>query len=388
MVSGKVNPQERTQRNRRVRVAWWILLLVYPLINLLFIAKYVPRYGISPFWACVAYGALAAALFLVADSGVVDRMLRGRATYVAAVVVASVVLLLIMLRVDPEGTRSGRYSAANEWLRRLLHADFPYRPPHLHSGFPGLFAIMLPFHLLGNVGLLQIISFIILALILRHHAPAQAASGLLLVLTAPAFLYEIMVRSDLFSNVVLVIGAVCLIEELAPGASVTQRLLLGVLGGLVLSTRAVAFVIWITYLVFVFRRQRRIAVELLAASLLTFTATLLPFWFWDPGAFARFGPLTSERLLAQLPVFLGVVLLLVAVFLSLRAQSLASMFLISGTVLFVAAAVSFLSIVASTGLAEALWGDRFDITYFCFALPLLVAGYKLLPAGGPRAVRR
>jgi len=384
MVSITMNLRNHTVERGREVILAWAFLLPYVCTNLLFVAKYAPRQGIPPLVACVIYGALATGVLWAACCGAFDRLLRSTGVYTVAVLTAAVLLLLLMLQFDPEGIRNGRYWAVHEWLGRMSHGFFPYASPHLHTGFPFLFVLMLPFYLMGDVGLLQVCTFVMLAYIFRRGAVANASAGILLLLVAPAFLYEIAVRSDLFSNIAILIFFLYLLDAILQRPTNHRWSAMGLAAGLLLATRAVSFLVWIAYLGYVIRRRPRAALQLLAYSIAAFLAAIVPFWIWDARGFVAEGPFMTELTLSQLSLPWIAALIIGAAVTGLLADSLAAVLTAIGFTLFAAAVIPFFQCLWSAGLTWTIWRDGFDISYFCFSLPPLLAGFVLrrVPGSG------
>lgn len=95
------------------------------------------------------------------------------------------------------------------FIQSLFQGSYPYgAETHLHgygSPFPVWQIIHVPFYLLGNVGL----SFSVATLLFIHSAYLQWGSkggylSLLLLVASPAYLYEVVTRSDMMTNFLLV----------------------------------------------------------------------------------------------------------------------------------------------------------------------------------------
>jgi hypothetical protein len=339
----------------------------YVLLNLPFLAKYPVRAGVSPALAIGGYVALVAIVWMLA------RALRARVsaarlspgmTFVAAVIVA-VGLTVIMRRFDPDTIRVARYTALDQWITRLFAGEFPYASSAAPSSFPFMFVWAMPWYLLGDLGLLQIASWIAFAAVCAWSArddQTRALGALLALLGSPLFLYEVVTRSELFSNMVLVLLVLVALER-ARGVRGLARL--AVAAGLVLSTRGIVALAGAVALPFRFRREPLRGLAFVAIAGTVFAATLVPFLLWDRDAFLRHGPFSIQ--LSYAPRGLVLAALVLALALGWRARGPRGATLGIAFALAMPVAAVFLWSVATEGWRRVLLGDDFDISYFAFA---------------------
>ncbi|NIN00764.1 MAG: hypothetical protein GTO24_22590, partial [candidate division Zixibacteria bacterium] len=233
---------------------------MYGLTNALFVYKYSSRIT-SQFWAIsLLYLIVVGLLVLLLYRKTESALSSGQATliYFSLIALLAISLYLVMSHFDPEGIRVGRYPAMHDWISRFLNSEFPYASPTRPSGFPFLFVMAMPFYLLGDLGFFQIFSFFAFS-VLVHLRDCQKAGDryrrIFLLVTSPIFLYEIAVRSDLFSNMVMIMLYLAILELRGQGASHASLCVLGIAGGLLLSTRGVALLIYIAVLGYLCRRQ-------------------------------------------------------------------------------------------------------------------------------------
>ena len=346
-------------------------------VNLLFVVKYAPRTGTPWLAAAMVYILLFGAVLWLGGVPAIVRVFRRPGFYAAALVGAAALLAIVMLQFDPATLRSGRAPAINDWLGRFLHGEYPYGSGTSPSGFPFLFILALPFYLLGEVGWWHIASFVLFGLLLfgRHRSTAPGAMAVLLC--SPAFLYEVIVRSELFSNMVVVILYLWLFERFRQDRSPGRMIALGLLGGLVLSTRGVVLIVYAVYFAYAFRRDLAAGITFALGILISFAATALPFVIWDADRFIHSGPLAIQASYLP-PVWTGAILLL-GVACGFRARSSSNALIGVAALLLVCAAVAFARALATYGWAQAVWQDKFDISYFSFSLAFLLLA-NLSPA--------
>ena len=196
---------------RSISGTGWVFLALYLLINGLFVYKYSTRFLPHPWlWTlCYPCGVCALFFILVRDSDLKLKRHANNALFIFSVILIALILVFVMQHFNPAQIRVTRFPALHDWISRLLNGQYPYTSPARPSGFPFLFLIAVPFYLLGDLGLLQIFAFLIFAYIIHYRFGSDGTNrlrGLLLLVLSPVFLYEIAVRSDLFSNMVLVIA--------------------------------------------------------------------------------------------------------------------------------------------------------------------------------------
>jgi hypothetical protein len=356
------------------------VLIVYQITNILFVYKYAARFSGNPWPFVLIYLVVLniLILFFYKDHGPVRHTVTGSRIFFLSVIALALLLSVIMLRFNPEQIRVGRYPALHDWITRLLSGRFPYASATRPSGFPFLFVLAMPFYLLGDLGFLQVFAFFVYAFLLYIRYGKQDGDrfqSLMLLVTAPLFLYEIVVRSDLFSNMVIVILFMGYCEGTLHKAKTAALLLIGCTGGLLLATRGIVLLIYVIYFGYIFRSRIERGLIFTCGVLAGFIATLLPFAAWSWGFFITSGPFAIQT--SYLPLGLSVPALVLCIFMAARAKSLTQVYRSIAFMLFSIVLAAFLISVASNGWSATILGDRFDISYFCFTLPflLLLLGY-------------
>ncbi len=367
MRSATIPTPERLGRGARFALAG-----LYVAANVPFAYKYPQRAGGHGLLAAALYVAFAATLWLAGPrlARACARRDRGGRGFAVVATVAAIALALLMTRFDPESLRVTRYPAIREWLGHLLHGRFPYASAVLPSAFPVLFLVALPFYLLGDLGLLQVAAFAAFAWACHRAArahPETAWFALGLLLAAPLFLYEVVTRSELFSNMTLVLLFLAWIERDARPAAAAWR---GIAAGLLLSTRGIVGLAYAVFLPWRYRGDLRAGAVTAAWCAVTFLATLAPFVLWDARRFAQFGPFAMQLQYIPRPLLAGV--LAAALAWGGLARSALQAWLGVVWILFGVIAALFAWSVALQGWNYILVQDDFDISYFAFAHTFLV----------------
>jgi hypothetical protein len=345
-------------------------------INLLVVAKYAPRAHVSGAALGAAYvAAVAAAAACARRFGPVPAKWR-RIVPALAVAVAVVLLFAVLEHVRPESVRVTRWSAITAFNDRLLSGRFPYEArAHLGdrvSGLPVLFVVALPFQVVGDVGYLQlfVVAAFAAAILWRWGRDHDLLWPLLLLLTSPAFLWEVVARSDLMSNAMLVVLVLCSCERWRGQLSPRRIAVIAALAGLCASTRLSLVVPMVVYFVGYFRQDWRASLQAAAGAAAVFAATLLPFALWDWNAFVANNPLAWQASLSAWPIQAAAAA--AAVLVGRAARDLGTAAYLGGMVTLAAVTGAFVLAGLGLGWDRALWGSGFDISYFDLALPFLL----------------
>ena len=345
---------------------------IYVLINTLFVYKYSSRIIQYPWMTVLLYivSIYLVILLLIKKYKCKLSQKKQNVIYFSTTVILSILLTLLMIRFDPQTIRVGRYPALFDWINRLLNSEFPYDSSSNPSGFPFLFVLAIPFYLLGDVGYLQIFGFITFAFLVyyRHcHCSENRFRVLILLITSPIFMYEIVVRSELFTNIVLILLYLGLFEKVKRDESRLVVFLLGTIGGFLLSTRGIVFLIYLTYFGFLLKEKIITHISFFIFLCAGFLFTLLPFLVWNWRYFIQFGPFAIQ--LSYVPLWLLILSIVVSVSCALKIESLGGIYSAVSFILFGVVFVPFIVAVLNEGWNEIVLGNGFDISYFCFTLP-------------------
>lgn len=362
-------------RENAVSITDACALTLYGLINTLFVYKYAARIT-SQSWAIsllylVMLGLMVWILYRKTESRLSPA--TENLIYFFTIVLLAVALSLVMSHFEPQKIRVGRYPALQDWISRLFDSEFPYDSHTRPSGFPFLFVMAMPFYLLGDLGFLQIFSFLIFGGLVYLRYPEQPMNRfrcIFLLISAPVFLYEVMVRSELFSNMVVVMLYLAVLEMVGRKMSLFASILLGLAGGLLLSTRGIVLLIYVLVLGYLLRKKVVTHGLFFLSIFAGFVVSLLPFLIWDWRQFMDSGPLSKQ--LSFLPIWLLALCIACCIYCALRIESLRKIYTAVSFILFAVVLAAFSTSVLDLGWHQSVLGDGFDISYFAFALPFLL----------------
>ena len=360
---------------------------VFASVSLLVLAKYASRTGVPAPALCAAYvGVVAVGAFAARWTTRIGPR-AGRVAFWLVVACSVVVYLVALARIPPASLNVDRWSAITSFNDRLLDGQFPYEA-HTHlgsrvSGLPLVFALGLPFQLAGDVGYLQVFFIVAFAAVCWNRWGRRSGLlwPLLLFVTSPAVAWEVAVRSDLITNAIVATMFLFLCDRWRENQTTGRAAVLGVLAGLVASTRLVMLLPLVICTVGFFdRRDVWRAAVMAGAGLAAFAGMLAPFVVWEPRLFLRYNPLAWQAGLTSpwVPAAAAVTAVAAGRWAGgLPARCGAAGLIIAGSVL-----AAFALTASSAGVERALVGNLFDISYFDLALPFLVV--PLFAAHGDR----
>ncbi len=351
------------------------------LITALFVLKYVLRAG-GPGWiaAAVCLALWFAVVFLFRPRTAAGGGLWSRRNLIGVLFLVCLAAFVLTV-VWPEGNRVGRLPAFRDWITNLFSGHFPYDDPVLTSGFPVIYLIAIPAYLAGNIGLIQVLALGFFSFAVMRQSGSDLRSAWLqtaALLLLPTVYYEVLVRSDLFFNMTLIILLILLTDGPLEARAGWRRLAwIGVLFGLALSSRTIVGLVYAVYLPYRFRTQIPRGILFSGIAIVVFLLTLLPFYLWDPALFLAKGPFGAQ--LRHLPVWIDLLFLAAAVLLGWTARDLQGVLFRSGLLLFGTVAVAFCLAILDEGFQAILSIDRFDISYFVFCTPFLLLSLRAAP---------
>ncbi len=351
-----------------------ILLLIYLVINLLFVEKYASRFTNYHLYVSLAY--LFVTIFIIYFFS--KRIALSKNTTIWELTIGSILLAIgigIQCSIDPYSIQVDRWSAIHNFLTNMLQGHYPYEATTHLGGYGSPFPVWqifhLPFYYLGNIALsIFVVTIAFIATIHHFHSNKSALLAILLLAISPAFWYEIAVRSDLVTNMLLV--AIIVEWLINKQIKLHQHIFsIGILVGLILSTRLIAVIpLCVIYgyefLCIGWKKQ----VLFIITALTTFACTILPFVFWEGSTllFFEYNPFilqTRQGSWMVLAIF-GVIAIIVTLFIkgNYKYQLTAIGLLLTTLVV-----IAFVEKMQQQHLWNSLFTPAFDITYLVTALP-------------------
>jgi hypothetical protein len=384
--------RKRSHSESKMTMKGWIAFTMLLAINLLFVYKYTARVTDLAGYVTALLGAFYISVWTFRGKIPVSGKQFMLAAYVTLVIFAGL-SMLVFSRVPVESLNVDRWSVITSFWETFFDSRYPYfaesnvgNPP---GPMPFYFILALPFYYAGELGLLSLMGLMLfIAVIIRSKAHINNKLGTLIIMVTSLFyLWEIVVRSNVFLNSTLVLLVLIWFAALdkKPGPGFFAN---AFCGGLLLATRSVFIIPYIIFLVYALRMGMisfRNLVLYGLTGLVAFAITFLPFVINHFDDFLVINPFVIQSTFL-VPFHYTAGFLLLAALAAFLCRSKADTFLYSGIVLFVSIAVYFLYHTALSGLHAAYIESIVDISYFIFATPFLL--YYLLKYSSKFPVRR
>ena len=351
---------------------------VYIIVNALFVAKYSAR--VIP----CGFKALTLATMLFHYLLLVDILPRFRSAkaYVPAIIVGLLgicTMVCLQYTIDPYDIRVDRWSALHNPIANLLAGKYPYLASTHLGGYASPFPVWqffhVPFYLLGNVGLsFFMVSALFFYSIYRFQGGRALSIALLLTTFSPAIWYEVAVRSDLITNMLLVAtGVNFVIHKISVQWLQRHTVSVAVVIGLLACTRIVSLLpIAILLFPYYIKSDLKRQVMLPLCFVVTFVLTFLPFVLWNSFEFFHFehNPWSLQTRQGNGIDFLLFIPLGIYLSLQWRGDHI-NYYRNTILLLSIFVATTFIHNMVESGNYE-LFSSTYDITYFSTALPFCI----------------
>ena len=359
-----------------------IALLLYILINTLFVEKYVSRVT-SLHWIFAIVYIVGIVCLLWAIRQYSHKCKHPFKWFLVLLIVFACIAGILQLSIDPLSLNVDRWSAIHNFLSGMFCGHYPYgQQTHLGgygSPFPVWQILHIPFYALGNVGMsIIIVTILFLWTLYRLYSPKVALVAGILLCISPAFWYEIAVRSDLITNTMLS----ALIAEWLVHKNVkliNNVIGLAILVGLTLSTRLIAVIpLCVLYgyefLQLSWKKQSLFLLIILG----TFTLTMLPFALWQGSTllFFEYNPFVLQTRQGSFLVLLIFACGAIGVTIWMHGR-MNYRTIITGLLLTSLVVMSFVEKMWKENLWTELFSPTFDITYLSVALPFYIVYLSL-----------
>ena len=355
------------------------LSLILAVINSIFVLKYAGRIGFS-FLAFVYFIGVLVVLKIFTSFNDRSKRFMDRKSFVAFLSLLSIIVLLSVC-IFPNESRVARLPAISEWITLFLSGKFPYGGSMNPSGFPFLFFLAIPFYYLGNIGLLEAAGILIFGVTLLKKNEPEIKNDwvqLIVLLLLPSVYYEFITRSELFFNISLCLSLISVADSYLTDKVIDAKfLLIAIAFGLVLSTRLIVVPVFLIFLIYKFRRSFTYGIIFSMVGISVFMLTIIPFLICNASQFISHGPLKMQ--LAYLPKWEIFATVFASVILGFASKNFKDVSGFAGMTIFGVVSLAFLSAASQVGLAQVIFMDKFDVSYFILSVPLLLYSLELHP---------
>ena len=352
-------------------------IAILVLINLLFSYKYLDRYISFPFMATLFFGGMYSFLWIL-------NFNLSKRTMTIMTITGLVLFLLgafvVFERIPVETLRVDRWSVIASYWENYFQGEYVYYAKSFDGNPPGAmpfyFILALPFHLIGEVGLMPLVGLLLFIFII----PVKTVNSndffraVLFLVFSFFMLWEIATRSNLFLNSTLILAVLIWLQHIDKH-KVSLLLVLNALAcGLLLSTRFVLVIPLIIQFLWLLRTGRmkfNVLVLYGVVAFISFSASYIPFVIHHFNDFLITNPFLLQTTLfipfGYIPGFL-----LLAFALSFLCKDQRDVYLYSGLSLFISILIYFIYHSFQSGFIHAYMGSIIDISYFIFCVPFLL----------------
>ena len=261
----------------------------------------------------------------------------------------------------------------------MLKGVYPYNQlDHLgqtSSNLPGLSYIGLPFYFMGDVGLLQPFVFLLffIWLLKTNRQHKTKFTILILFILSPSFLWEVFVKSDLMSNILLLILFISTWKEKIKSQKTNTIILSTLLISLLFLTRGIVLIPLLLILFSVFIESTiHYKLKFIFFSFFWITLLISPILFSiDNISIAiEHNPFTHQTKYA--PKILIIISLITPLFLSRKNLTINNTYKYSLYIIFFLVFITFLLNILEEGVAKNIYGTIFDLSYLSMVLPFSI----------------
>jgi len=355
-----------------------VLFIIYFTVNLLFVIKYGVRQNkISVSILIAAF--LVLHFFLYKSQLFLDKIkISNKALALFVVITVLIFLFLCHLIDSPYKVNIDRWQTIEYCLEDWLKGNFFYHKPNfigqMPSYLPGQLLAAAGFYLLGNVGYLQVASFILFVATLIKLFPNNNIRFLavFLLITSLSFIYEIVCKSDFISSFIFAAAFIIFWHKRFPDDYLERPFLLGLILAFLCLTRSLVVIPLILFLFKSFIKadnmKKLISVLgfIISFSLLLATV-ILPVKSFE--YLREYNPLKTQ---SQGSEYIMMIFLILTVLISFYIKNIQQVFFCSTIILFLLIG-SFLIESSLKGIAY----NHLGITYLASSLPFAIIGYCL-----------
>ena len=344
-------------------------------ISFIFSYKYVARITNYSLYISIAYALL---LFWMTDyilNG--GRVLNNRLLY-SIIAIYMLFIVIAFSIINPANLRVDRWSVITCFWDAIISGIYPYQVKSHMGGYPGAFPfyflLALPFYLLGEIGYFSLLGLLVMLVDINLYFKEdnqRKMAAIYLLLFSVAICWEMVARSTLLINAALILlYSMWMVSN--KNQSIKQYTIMGIVGGLLLSTRSIFVVPIILCCAYCFLKQLKFK-ELIVygcSFMIAFSITIVPFILWDPQLFIKYNPFTEQG--GVVGSYISIALIMISVMVGFWVKTEAQFYLGSGLIIYGAAFMYFISRFIQNGFNPELLITGADISYFILALPFLL----------------
>lgn len=356
-----------------------ISFILFSVINILFSVKYFSRY--------TSYYLLLAAVILLFHifffyKRTFPKFFYRKSTVIniLLLVIFCIVCVFIFNQLPVKSVNVDRWSVITSFWNYYFDGKYVYYAQSHMGSYPGpmpfYYILAFPFYLLGEIGFFSLSGIIIFYLLMKYLKvdSSDQTFFLLLIITSPFYLWEVLARSTLFVNSVLILGSIIFFFKNKDYNSIKNQLILGIVFGLLLSTRniyALCYIILFLYSLKYKRLDILSTIKIGCFAIIVFSLTFIPFVMGHWEDFLEMNPfIVQSSFLIPFQWTLGIIIF--SFFLFCFCKENYDVIFYSGVILFMAIVLHFVYHIINVSVYNSFIESSADLSYFIMCIPFLL----------------
>ena len=350
-------------------------LFIFLFINTLFCVKYFARY--TDFYVIATlFVDFILVFFFYTNFRVFNKKSLAIINYLLLVIYV-IFCVIIFQVVDVDSLQVDRWSIITSFWENFEKGKYVYYAKSNVGNYPGpmpfYYILAYPFYALKELGYFSMLCIPLFFLLLSYIKSAVEIKSkvLLLLLVSPFLWWEIMCRSNILLNSVLVLFSLVYFFNSFPNFSIKKMIVSGILFGLLLSIRNVFAIAYIVACVYALKSRYVSFYQMLilgCISLLTFACTFVPFIYGHWKDFLVVNPFIIQGS-ALMPFAYTLIFILLAFVFGLRCKSPKDVYFYITLDLFLCILTYLIYHIVNIGFESSFINSIVDISYFLFCIP-------------------
>jgi hypothetical protein len=273
-----------------------------------------------------------------------------------------------------------RWSVISSFWDNFFEGKYVYfAKSHMgnHPGpMPFYFILALPFYFVGDLGYFSLIGLLVFYFILYYSKEFVRTRTLMLflLLISAFYLWEVVTRSNIFTNSSLVLFSIFYFLKSNTDNNFKHLFINGLIIGLLLSTRNVFVIPYSILMLYLIKNKKIKFHKILTLALIvitTFALTFLPFIVNHFSDFLLLNPFVIQSSYLM-PAWLSVFCIFASLGLYFFIRNTQDVYFYSGISLFFTISVYFIWEIYFYGFQSAYFGNKADISYFILCIPFFL----------------
>jgi hypothetical protein len=352
-----------------------ISLFIFLFVSFLFSIKYLSR--VTPYFAAISFTIIFLYLLMWKKKDVLlkNKSISKKITLLFLFIFALFSFFLFK-KIPVETLNVDRWSVITSFWNSYFNDNYVYFAKSNVGNYPGpmpfYFILALPFYFIGELGWFSIFGVLLFYLLIEKNIANRTLKSMavVLILINIPYLWEIVCRSNVFLNATLVLWVIIYFINQKKINS-KNSVIIGVLIGLVLSTRTVFVIPFIIAFVYALKNKRITIKQTLllgTISLITVCLTFLPFIWNHIAEFKVMNPFLIQSTFL-IPFKFTLLFILLSFIAGFYCKTETEIYFYSGLILFSSILIYFIYWIIQIGFRETFINSFADISYFILCLP-------------------